>query len=823
MGTTREDLVGTDGSKIFTADVQLRVMKLEKEIFEEGTPHEEHQWYWSPAHGQMRMFQTSKTPLYDDAGKPLHLLTTARDVTERWRVEQQLACERKVLEKLAGNAPLNDILQIFTADYEEIFEGAMSSILLLDAQSKRLRHSTAPSLPTAYCEAIDGVAIGPDVGSCGTAAFTGKDTIVSDIANDPLWKNYRDLALQHGLRACWSIPIRSSKGRILGTFANYYSSPRVPSDSELQVLKRSANLIALAIEHDETERRLLADQQALIEGAQYRQAILDNMVDAVMTINRSGLVESFNKAACSIFGYQATEIMGQHLSLLMPVAHRDSDEAYLARFLRTGDVEPALPSQEVVGLRKNGSTFPVSVSVSKIMRSGQSTFVAILRDITQQRKDEEEIRRLAFYDPLTSLPNRRLLMDRVLQAMHTSARTGQHGALMFLDLDHFKLLNDTLGHDIGDILLQQVATRLKACVREGDSVARLGGDEFVVLLEALSPHANEAANQAEVVAHKILDALGLPYTLREHTYNSTPSIGIVVFLEAHESMDDLIKKADVAMYQAKSAGRNTVRFFDPVMQAAVVTHAQLEKDIRRGLENNEFALHYQVQVNARGECIGAEALVRWNHHVRGMVSPAHFIPLAEETGIILKLGQWVLETACEQLVQWGRNPTTAAWTLAVNVSASQFSQDDFVDSVARALAKTGAKPHLLKLELTESMLVNDVEDIIIKMNAIKEHGVSFSLDDFGTGYSSLSYLKRLPLAQLKIDQSFVRDLLSDSSDKVIAKTVVALGHSLGLTVIAEGVETAEQRDILIGMGCDAFQGYYYGRPVVAAAIQATHH
>ncbi|MFY8043274.1 MAG: putative bifunctional diguanylate cyclase/phosphodiesterase, partial [Rhodoferax sp.] len=384
------------------------------------------------------------------------------------------------------------------------------------------------------------------------------------------------------------------------------------------------------------------------------------------------------------------------------------------------------------------------------------------------------------------------------------------------------LLNDTLGHDIGDILLQQVATRLKACVREGDSVARLGGDEFVVLLEALSSHTNEAANQAEVVAHKILDALGLPYTLRDHSYSSTPSIGIVVFMEAHESMDDLIKKADVAMYQAKSAGRNTVRFYDPVMQAAVVTHAQLEKDIRRGLEKNEFALHYQVQVNAKGECIGAEALVRWYHHVRGMVAPAHFIPLAEETGIILKLGQWVLETACTQLVQWAQSPTTAQWTLAINVSASQFSQDNFVDSVAQALAKTGAKPQLLKLELTESMLVNDVEDIIVKMNAIKAHGVSFSLDDFGTGYSSLSYLKRLPLAQLKIDQSFVRDLLSDSSDAVIAKTVVALGHSLGLTVIAEGVETAEQHDILIRMGCDAFQGYYYGRPVVASAIQANH-
>ncbi|RZA05762.1 MAG: bifunctional diguanylate cyclase/phosphodiesterase, partial [Moraxellaceae bacterium] len=391
------------------------------------------------------------------------------------------------------------------------------------------------------------------------------------------------------------------------------------------------------------------------------------------------------------------------------------------------------------------------------------------------------------------------------------------------DLDYFKQLNDSLGHDLGDVLLQQVAARLQSCVREGDSVARMGGDEFVMLIEALSPYPNEAASQAEMIAHKVLQALAHPYTLREHTYVITPSIGIVLFLDQIEPMDELLKKADVAMYQAKTAGRNNARFFDPTMQAAVSVRIELEKSMRLALERKEFLLHYQLQVDRNGKPTGAEALIRWNHSEHGMISPAAFIPLAEETGMILPIGQWVLETACVQLVEWAKAPHTRQWSMAVNVSLSQFAHPDFVANVTQALQKTGANPYQLKLELTESMLAKDVEEVIVKMFEIKALGVTFSLDDFGTGYSSLSYLKRLPLDQLKIDQTFVRDLLTDSNDATIARTVVALGHSLGLKVIAEGVETAEQRNALADMGCDAYQGYYFARPVavrdLAAAVQ----
>jgi diguanylate cyclase (GGDEF)-like protein/PAS domain S-box-containing protein len=561
-------------------------------------------------------------------------------------------------------------------------------------------------------------------------------------------------------------------------------------------------------------------ESRLKESTQNNQTILDNMVDGVITINEFGEIDSFNNAACRIFGYTQAQVLGRNVSVLMPEPHHSHHDGYLQHYRKTGEARMMGTPRDEEGRRQDGSIFPMALSVSGVTRRGQTTFIGLVRDRSEHQHDLEEIRRLAFYDSLTGLPNRRLLLDRLHQAMLTSGRSGQHGALMFMDLDHFKQLNDALGHDVGDKLLQQVAGRLRDCIRESDSVARLGGDEFLVLLEGLNTHPLEAATQSEMLAIKMLETLGQPYALGTHTYTCTPSIGIVLFLEDQHSLEDLLKMADVAMYQAKSSGRNTICFFDPAMQAAAAGYAALEKDLRNGLAAQEFALHYQIQVSGSGETTGAEALVRWNHSTRGMVSPAQFIPLAEETGLILPLGQWVMESACAQLVQWAKNPQTARWTVAVNVSASQFAQADFEAKVITALQKTGANPQQLKLELTESMLITDVNAIIQKMNVIRELGVTFSLDDFGTGYSSLSYLKRLPLAQLKIDQSFVRDILTDPSDAVIARTILALGHNLGLRVIAEGVETAEQHHFLASLGCDAFQGYFFGRPATAQALVA---
>ena len=440
------------------------------------------------------------------------------------------------------------------------------------------------------------------------------------------------------------------------------------------------------------------------------------------------------------------------------------------------------------------------------------------RDITEKKKAEAIIERLAFYDELTSLPNRRLLLVRLSQAVASCERQGDFGALLFLDLDNFKDLNDTLGHDRGDMLLTHVATRLVACVRTDDTVARLGGDEFVVVLTALGTSATEAVASAETVAHKILAALNQPYPIADSLHHSTPSIGIALFSNDALGADELLKRGDLAMYQAKAAGRNTLCFFDPEMQKAVSNRSAMEADLRQALQHNEFRLLYQPVVDGSGRMLGVEALLRWNHPQRGTISPADFIPVAEKTGLILPLGRWVLQTACRQLVSWAADPRMAHLTIAVNVSAREFRDPGFVEAVLAVLETTGARPNQLKLELTESLLLNDVEDIIAKMTRLQLRGVGFSLDDFGTGYSSLSYLKRLPLDQLKIDQSFVRDVLTDPNDATIARTIIALASSLGLSVVAEGVESTGQRAFLLRNGCNAFQGYLFSRPVPAVAL-----
>jgi diguanylate cyclase (GGDEF)-like protein len=444
--------------------------------------------------------------------------------------------------------------------------------------------------------------------------------------------------------------------------------------------------------------------------------------------------------------------------------------------------------------------------------------VGTVQDISHRKKAEADIRHLAYFDPLTGLPNRRMLLERLSNALHDRALDGQHGALMFIDLDHFKDLNDSLGHDQGDALLQMVALRLLGCVADNDTVSRLGGDEFVLLLSWLvSPPQETAMQTAERVAQRVIAALGRPYTLGGTSHTSTPSIGITLFAGEGLGVDEVIKRADVAMYQAKAAGRNTLRFFDPRIQAETAQRLQLAEDLRDAIAHDQLSLQYQPQHDDAGRLVGAEALLRWTHPVRGPVSPAVFIPLAEQVGLIESLGQWVLHTACQQLKTWLQHPDLQGWhqgfSMAVNVSAHQFRSRTFVEDVQREVLRAGLTPGLLKLELTESLMVHDVEDIIEKMKAIRPLGVHFSLDDFGTGYSSLTYLKRLPLDQLKIDQSFVRDLLTDPNDAGIARTVVALGQTLGLEVIAEGVETLEQRQCLADMGCRVYQGYLFSRPI----------
>ncbi|KAF3996381.1 EAL domain-containing protein [Glaciimonas immobilis] len=431
-----------------------------------------------------------------------------------------------------------------------------------------------------------------------------------------------------------------------------------------------------------------------------------------------------------------------------------------------------------------------------------------------------ELNNLAFYDTLTGLPNRRLLLDRLHHAFASSERSGQDGVLMFIDLDKFKDLNDTLGHNFGDLLLQQTAQRLKACTRDSDTVARLGGDEFVVMLADLSKQPIEAGLQAKAVGDKILAMLNQPYLLATHEYHSTASIGAALFKNHGRSAEELLKRADIAMYQAKKAGRDTLRFFNPRMQEVINARISLEGDLRKALEGLQFRLYYQIQVDSSHHRFGVEALIRWIHPDRGLVNPAQFIPLAEESGLILPIGHWVLETACIQLKLWQEDVLMRDLVLAVNISAVQFHQVDFVAQVQSLVQHHAINPARLKLEITESSLLKNIENAITTMTALKDIGVGFSLDDFGTGYSSLQYLKRLPISQLKIDQSFVRDIVTDSSDKAIVCAIIAMAHSLNLDVIAEGVETEEQRQFLLDKGCSHYQGHLFSKPLPITEFDA---
>ncbi|TDR81496.1 sensor domain-containing protein [Paludibacterium purpuratum] len=540
---------------------------------------------------------------------------------------------------------------------------------------------------------------------------------------------------------------------------------------------------------------------------QYRQ-VVENMVDGFFAIDSRGQLLETNDVFVKLCGYEPETLLGMSAADLELDASAEDIAARIHRIVHKGNER-----FECRMRRKNGTHWPAEISASCVGGSGDRIY-AFVRDITERKRNEDEIRRLAFYDSLTKLPNRQLLIDRLQQALETCKRSRRHGALLFIDLDNFKLLNDTLGHDMGDRLLVMVAKRLKACVRGKDTVARLGGDEFVILLEELDERRERAATQIRAVAGMIMEALGQPYPLAQLEYHNTPSIGIAMFNDQENtSVEEQLKHADLAMYQAKAAGRNTLCFFDPVTQAELETRSTLEGELRNALRRDHLVLYYQPQIDRNGSIIGAEALVRWLHPERGLIPPAQFIGLAEECGLVHQLGLRVLEIACGQLAIWRECPTMSRITMAVNVSARQFRHREFVPQIRDLLTRFAIDPARLKLELTESLLLHDMDEAAAKMGTLRAMGVKFSLDDFGTGYSSLSYLKTLPLEQLKIDRSFVRDILTDPNDAAIVRAIINMGHSLGLKVVAEGVETDDQWHFLLREGCDIGQGYLFSPPV----------
>jgi len=563
----------------------------------------------------------------------------------------------------------------------------------------------------------------------------------------------------------------------------------------------------LSIIRDITETKAAAEALQTSE-ARYR-TVFHTAFDPI-TISQldDGIFIDTNQAFLDLYGYENQEVLGRSVLELDLWVDR-SDRERLLDELRQ---HPRCRDMEARFRKKNGDIVYGLLSASVIEIKGMPCILSVTRDITATKAAEEKIQSLSYYDTLTNLPNRRLLMERLKKALAAAGSSQTKKALLFVDLDHFKTLNDTLGHPVGDLLLQEVGRRLRACLHDDDTVARIGSDEFVVLIENLSEVAEVAAAQTGAIGERMLDEIQQPYTFGPIDCRCTASIGIVVFGDQSGGPSDLLQQADIAMGQAKTAKRNTLRFFAPDLQAAVNARVALEEDLRQAIATRQFLLYYQPQIEDT-RLLGAEALIRWKHPVRGMISPGAFIPLAEETGMIVALGDWVLEEACRQVAAWTANKQMDRVSIAINVSARQFHQPDFVDKVVSTLQRTGANPHNIELELTEGLLVENVEDVIAKMIVLKECGLRFSLDDFGTGYSSLSYLKRLPLDQLKIDISFVRDILVDAGSATIAQTIVALGHAMGLAVIAEGVETEEQRTLLSSLGCHAYQGYLFSKPL----------
>lgn len=603
--------------------------------------------------------------------------------------------------------------------------------------------------------------------------------------------------------AIWSDCVLTTKPysvefRIIHVPTQTYRWHAVTAKAVLDLSGRVKKWYGTAIDIHE---RKVADEKA-DRLAYMLENTLESMSDAFVMVDDRWRVEYLNSTAQTILGRKGEDLIGTEIWEEFPALK--SSTAYRECHAVSATKKPVEFECRSPIFKQ---WFEVKIYPSKV---GLAVY---FRDITSRKNAEESIQRLAFYDQLTGLPNRQLLRERLQHALLVNKNTGSVGAVMFIDLDNFKTLNDTLGHATGDALIKQTADRLVECVRETDTVARFGGDEFVVILERLNDVSIKAAEKAELIAETILASLVRPLQLGSHIHRGSASIGVTLLAEKDGDVDEILKRADLAMYRAKAAGRNTIRFFDPEMQDGINARLKMEVALRESIELNLFTLHYQPQVDATGKIIGAEALLRWNHPEIGSVSPSQFIPIAEDSDLILKLGTWVIEAACRQLVIWSQHDQSSKLTLSINVSPRQFLRPDFVETLMQIVHDTGAKAERLKIELTETVLVNNLDNAVDKIRLLGRHGMRVSLDDFGTGYSSLSYLKYLPLAELKIDKSFTAGLPDNTSDAAITQGIIAMGHKLGISVAAEGVEHEAQLNFLIDLGCDVFQGYFYSPPL----------
>ena len=568
----------------------------------------------------------------------------------------------------------------------------------------------------------------------------------------------------------------------------------------------------------QSERNLA--EKALRENDKKLRAVIDGALDAIVTVNDAGELVEFNPAAERTFGYKKEQVLGKLMSeMIIPPHLRKFHEDGHRQFVQTGEMHIFNQRIEITAMRADGSEFPVELTLTALKEEDLSLVTGFLRDISEQRKTQQEIENYAYYDALTGLPNRRLLADRFQHAVLLCMRAGTNCALIFIDLDNFKSLNDTKGHDVGDQLLVEVSNRITQSIREGDTVARLSGDEFVVIIENLDEHHNVAYQQVSEIVQKLLVELNKTYYLKLFEFSTTASMGVTLFNNDQLGFEEHLRHADTAMYQSKAAGRNTYRFYDQITQEGLEKTFALESALPLAITNNELHLNYQGIVDAEKNIVGAEVLLRWTHPVMGPIGPAEFIPIAEKNNYIIKIGHWVLQQACQQLKVWESHPQLNKIRLSVNISAKQFLYINFIQELRDMISATEIDPNLLKLELTETAVIDNIEDVINKIKVLKQMGVRISLDDFGMGHSSLVYLKKLPVTQIKIDQSFVHDVLTDSNDAAIIQMVLAVGKTIQCDIVAEGVEELAQFELLKSFGCQYFQGYYFSKPTTASNFE----
>lgn len=730
------------------------------------------------------------------------------------RAEAVLASEQSVLRLITRNTPLPDLLAEVCRHAESLLgEGAACTILLVADDAAHVRVGAAPSLPAAYSNAIDGASIGPKVGSCGTAIFTRRMVVVEDIETDPLWDDYRDLALPIGLRACWSIPFYGEAQAVIGAFAVYHRMRRRPTGEEEALMRDIGHSVGLAVHQDRMAR--------LLEQSEERhRVVIEHLHEGIIVQSRDGVVLACNPSASRMLHAHA-DLVGCNIDTVMHRAFHENGEVFAEherptqRAIRTG--KPLLGL--TVGLELvDGDIVWITENVVPILKPGETEASSVLisfNDIGPVREAQQQLRYLATRDSLTGLYNRAFLADKMSAMLDAGHKAGEPAtvAVLFVDLDGFKKVNDTAGHEAGDALLRSVAHRLLQCVRERDTLARVGGDEFVIAVSDFG----EVGNLA-VLAQHVLDTIAVPFAVAGNEYYLGVSVGISRSPADGVDANALIRNADAAMYHAKQRGRNNFQFFTSELDEHLQRRFVVEQGLRKALAAGELSLVYQPVVDSlRRHTVGAEALLRWHNEELGEVSPVEFIPVAEDTGMIIAIGHWVLERACLQAAEW-RRTIAPDLVMAVNLSPRQFN-DGLVERVEYCLQRAGLEPQALELEITEGLLMGDSETLLPMLTALTDMGVRISVDDFGTGYSSLSYLKRFPLHNLKVDRSFVAGLPDHHDSVAITQAVVAMAHSLGMHVTAEGVETPAQATFLHSIGCDRQQGYFFSRPVGPVAYE----